>query len=181
MNKNKASTIRIHERTKKLLKKINRDLKFRCNSYEEIIEKLLNVGYSWRELKELEKLKPKEQEDESIRCSKRVFVDGKYYCVKNPPRTVKLKTLDVCRVCKAKEHGFSDSTKMKAKTEDRSWRKDKNRTDMRKAGMVFCPEYESWLFPNKCSKCENENCKHHPKKKKEKVKHWKGKTGRKYA
>jgi hypothetical protein len=37
-----------------------------------------------------------------VQCYKRIFFNGEYYCAIRPPKAVKLLTLDICLVCKAK-------------------------------------------------------------------------------
>jgi len=164
------TTIWVSKMTKKLIEKVNRDLKLRCKSNDAVIQKILNIAYELKELKDSVKLDHVENEDENIKCVNRILHDGNYWCVNKPPKMVKLPTLDICRVCKQRKFGLKERTKVEsARKQDFSWRQNPHRGDLQKAGMIYC-EYDGlWVFPSKCESCKRFDCSKHPKNPKKKM------------
>lgn len=71
---------------------------------------------------------------------------------------IKLETLDICKVCKAREYGFKDKTKVEEavkEAQDHAWIKDPNRNIK---GMLYCYRDGNWVFPSKCEKCTEFDC-----------------------
>lgn len=99
--------------------------------------------------------------DPLLKCRRRILLEGDYLCVNKPPKAVELLSLEVCNVCKSLGIGLRDSTKIDIPTEETFDRgrqpvTDPTRTDMKTAGMVWCPE-GMWVFPAKCDRCRAKN------------------------
>lgn len=154
------TTIAVSDRIKKWLDKVNRDLKLRCKSKNDLIEKLIAIAYNYKELKENPKVETPPLEDDTIKCINRIFHDGSFWCVVKPPKMVKLPTLDICKVCKARKMGLKDSTKIENEVKnakERAWLKNPNK-GFERYGMVYCQDAGMWVFPSKCEQCSNFNC-----------------------
>lgn len=158
------TTIWVSKTTKKLIEKVNRDLKLKCKSNDAVIQKILNIAYELKELKDSAKVDHVENEDENIKCVNRILHDGAYWCVNRPPKMVKLPTLDICRVCKQRKFGLKEGSKVEsARKQDFSWRQNPRRSDLQKAGMIYCSrEGGLWVFPSKCQSCKGFDCSEHP-------------------
>lgn len=46
-----------------------------------------------------------------INCKSRIFFENHYYCVHQPPKIVRLNTLEICKVCCALKRGLTETTK----------------------------------------------------------------------
>ena len=99
-----------------------------------------------------------------ILCNIRIEHKGSYYCVKNPPKMVKLDTLEICKVCRALFRGLTDHTKRLAQeiskpekpsetSDSQAWRHDSTKK-LDKYGMVYCNDGGLWVFPSKCDDCK---------------------------
>ena len=165
------TTIWVSKTTKKLIEKINRDLKLGCKSNDAVLQKLLNIAFQFKELKDSVRVDRVETEDESVKCVNRIFHDGVYWCVNKPPKMVKLPTLDICRVCKQRKFGLKEGSKVEsARKQNFSWRQNPRRGDLQKAGMIYCSrEGGLWVFPSKCEHCKHIDCPYNPKNPKKKM------------
>lgn len=95
-------------------------------------------------------------------CRQRVTVEDKLSCM-NPPtlyRKVKIAKInpEICRACQVLSKNLPDKYEVKETPTEETFDRgrepvtDPSRSDMNKAGMVWCPE-GLWVFPLKCDKC----------------------------
>jgi hypothetical protein len=153
MNEEKFTSIAIEPKTHAILKRIKKEK--RKNNINEVIA-LLIAEHEFLE-REKQNIAPKEQEDDSIKCINRILHNGFYWCVHKPPKMIKLETLNICKVCKARRIGLTDSTKIEQEVKDakdRAWLRDRNK-DMTRYNMTFCERDGLWVFQYKCKECRN--------------------------
>jgi hypothetical protein len=161
------TTIHIDVKTHAILKRLKKEK--RKKDMDDVINMLLAEHEILAQKPPIE-AKDKPVEDETLKCVNRIFANGFYWCVVKPPKAIRLLSLDVCRVCKARKLGLSDSTKIEEKVKEaqnHAWVKDQKR-DLSRYGMIYCSKDGLWVFPSKCetSKCLQTDCIHHPSKKK---------------
>jgi hypothetical protein len=158
------TTIHIDLKTHAILKRLKKEK--RKKDMDDVINMLLAEHEILAQRPN--EAKDKSVEDETLKCVNRIFANGYYWCVVKPPKAIRLLSLDVCRVCKARRLGLSDSTKIEEKVKEaqnHAWVKDQKR-DLSKYGMIYCSKDTLWVFPSKCDKCLKFDCEHHPLKKK---------------
>jgi len=95
---------------------------------------------------------------------------GSWECINPPTLFRKLKRTDVdaeiCSLCqkimKARQYNFPERTEIASPPTEETFDRgrqpvtDPTRTDMKTAGMVWCPE-GMWVFPAKCDRCRAKN------------------------
>jgi len=85
-------------------------------------------------------------------CRRRVFHDGKYYCVQTDKKGFKrmkeLPTLEICRVCKLERHKIPESTKV-----EKPLAQTIRNPNIQHQGMIYCINGGLWVFPSKCERC----------------------------
>lgn len=104
---------------------------------------------------------------EAPACSFRIFHQGNYWCVNKPPKMTELKTLQICKVCKARKYHFSDRTLAQPQPTPKPITDPKK--DLNKYGMVYCSFGGLWVFPEKCGKCKKDNYPRYDSCQKQKV------------
>ena len=153
-------SIRISEAARNSLLRIKKAK--RKGNIDEVIGFLL----SEHEILEQQKVNVElPKEDDSLKCINRILHDRLYWCVNKPPKMVKLLTLDICKVCKQRKLGLTESTKIAETTESHKsaeeiWKGEpqpRTLTDpnlkLNKYGMVYCAD-GLWIFPSKCEHCK---------------------------
>jgi hypothetical protein len=159
----KMTTIHIDVKTHAILKRLKKEK--RKKDMDDVINMLLAEHEILSQKPPIE-AKDKPVEDETLKCVNRIFANGFYWCVVKPPKAIRLLSLDVCRVCKARKLGLSDSTKIEEKVKEaqnHAWLKDPNRG--KDKGMIWCKDGGLLVFPSKCDTCLQFDCEHHPLKK----------------
>lgn len=114
-----------------------------------------------------------------INCSLRISLkdsENSYACVNNPPRIVKLQSLEICKVCKALFRGLSDKTKKlaeeikKAQTAPLPKITKPPEAQTQKSGYaggytgvpskhyetIYCPSGGLWVPLTKCTLCKKD-------------------------
>ena len=99
-------------------------------------------------------------------CKQRVTIADELTCM-NPPtlyKKVKISEIspEICRACQVLSHNLPEKYEVKETPREETFDRarqpvtDPNRTDMKTAGMVWCPE-GMWVFPAKCDACRARN------------------------
>jgi hypothetical protein len=105
--------------------------------------------------------------DESIKCIKRIRIEGEPYCVTKPPNVKPLPSLEICVVCRKMHYGLTEKTmnetqqvpaempnKVSSPGESFERSSDPNNMNRKTAGQIYCRDGGFWVFPKKCDLCK---------------------------
>jgi hypothetical protein len=158
------TTIHISEENNAILERIKKQK--RKGNKDEVLT-LLIAEHEFLEQKKVNVEIPKE-EDDSIRCINRILHDHNYWCVNKPPKMVKLLTLDICKVCKQRKIGLTESTKIdEAKPEQNPFPLYKGSKPLKQAD-VYCSYSGMYVYYKKCDSCTQFDCEVLKKRRQEK-------------
>jgi 5-formyltetrahydrofolate cyclo-ligase len=157
-------SLKISEQIHGILNRIKREK--RKKNLDDVIKLLISEHDS---LKNVEIKEPMEKEDDSIKCINRILHRDSHWCVNRPPKMTRLETLDICKVCKQRRLGLTESSKVEIpqpqKENQHLFYKGK---EPLKAGTVYCSFSGMYVFSAKCDGCKEWHCEVKKKKKQEK-------------
>jgi hypothetical protein len=111
-----------------------------------------------------------QKEDDSIKCINRIFYRGFHWCVNRPPKMIRLETLDICKVCKQRRLGLTESSKVETPSfNEYQHPLYKEKTPL-KAGTLYCGYAGMHVPVSKCDGCKEWNCEFKKKKREQEVK-----------
>jgi hypothetical protein len=111
-----------------------------------------------------------QKEDDSIKCINRIFFRGFPWCVNRPPKMIRLETLDICKVCKQRRLGLTESSKVETAQDFKENQPVlyRGKTPL-KAGTVYCSFSGMYVFSAKCDSCKQWSCEVKKKKREQEV------------